>query len=72
MIFKGLNEAGSTKDAATDTLKSRVFSDTNKFCVYCLGEHQSNDCSKVTDIDERTKIVVKYKSVSRVLEKAIK
>ena len=29
--------------------------------MFCLGEHQSNDCTKVTDIDERRKIVVKYK-----------
>ena len=62
MILRGLNEAGTTKDTASDVLKGRVFSVTNKLCAFCLGEHQSNDCTKVTDIDERRKIIVKYKS----------
>ena len=73
LILRGLNEAGSTKDTARDMRKGRVFSVTNKLCVFCLGEHQSNDCTKVTDIDERRKIVVKYKRCFQcVSEKGIK
>ena len=57
MILRGLNEAGSTKDTVSEMRMGRVFSVTNKLCVFCLGEHQSNDCTKITDIDERSKIV---------------
>ena len=69
LILRGLNEAGSTKDTATHMRKGRVFSVTNKLCVFCLGEHQSNDCTEVTDIDERRKSISGVFSVS---EKGIK
>ena len=69
LILRGLNDAGSTKDTASDMQKGRVFSVTNKLCVFCLGEHQSNDFTKVTDIDERRKIVVKYKRCFQCLRK---
>ena len=69
MTLRGLNEAGSTKDTASDMRKGRVFSVTNELCVFCLGEHQSNDCTKVIDIDERRKIVVKYKRCFQCLRK---
>ena len=69
VILRGLNEAGSAKDTASDMRKGRVFSVKNKLCVFCLGEHQSSDCTKVTNIDERRKIVVKYKRCFQCLRK---
>ena len=67
--LRGLNEAGSTKDTASDMRKGRVFSVTDKLCAFSLGEHQSNYCTKVTDIDERRKIVVRYKRCFQFLIK---
>ena len=69
LILRGLNEAGSAKDTVSDVQKGRVFLVTNKLCVLCLDEHQSNDCTKVTHIEERRKIVVDYKRCFQCLRK---
>ena len=69
LLLRGINAAGSAKDTAIDVQKERLFSVTNKLCVFCLVDHRSNNCTKVTDIDERRKFVVKYKRCFQCLRK---
>ena len=49
--------------------ESRVLSVSSTSCVYCLGEHQSKECSQVKDPDKRRNILRKYNRCSQCLRK---
>ena len=49
--------------------EGRVLSVNSISCVYCLGEHQSRECSQVKDPDKRKDILRKYNRCFQCLRK---
>ncbi len=70
LMLRGVHDSHEgEREVPRQVNRGKSFHISNKRCAYCLEEHESKDCKKVTEIDERKKIVSKYKRCLYMLEK---
>ena len=51
---------GAASAPALFTRQDQGGTDGRTKCAYCLGEHSHEDCMKITDVNERKRLIRKF------------
>eukprot|EP00794_Sanderia_malayensis_P016438 gene16438-18073_t len=68
LVIRSANEVND-QSAFERKREGKLLSVNSTSCVYCLGEHQSKDCTQIVDVNKRKATLRKYKRCFKCLRK---